>query len=85
MALVDQMKADGMICRSVRVPTREVVYVKSIVEAYPGLATILAPPGRELGETARLFVVFHPGAEGEVGGMLGELSLETGLVVEEPW
>lgn len=81
MELLEQMHADGMIRRTVRVVRREVVYVKSIVEAYPGLASILAPR-REGSPESRLVLVFDRGAEREVDAMLSELAAETGLAVE---
>lgn len=82
MELLDQMEADGMIRRAVRIARREIVYLKSIIEAYPGLASVHAPPGRELGETTRVFVMFPPGAASEVDAMLGELALEITMAVE---
>jgi hypothetical protein len=88
MELSEQMEADGMIRRVVRVLRHEVVYVKCIVEAYPGLASILAPPrrsGEAPSDESRLVLAFHPGVESEVDAMLRELSDETGLVLETPW
>lgn len=82
MELLEQMHADGMIRRTVRVVRREVVYVKSIVEAYPGLASILAPRREGASPESRLVLVFDRGAEREVDAMLSELAAETGLAVE---
>lgn len=39
---------EGMVTRSLRVPSREVVFVKGVVEAHDGLAQLFAEHGGDL-------------------------------------
>ena len=80
-----QLSEDGMIERCVVVPTHEVVYVKSILEAYPGLASVHARPGRETSGGARLVIASAPGMVNELDAVIDELEAEVSLRRVEEW
>lgn len=45
---VSPLVSEGMVTRTLRVPSREVVFVKGIVEAHDGLAQLFAEHGGDL-------------------------------------
>jgi hypothetical protein len=74
--LLECMKSDAMVFRAVELPTEEVVFFKSLVEAYPGVAAVHA--GRKAGQRAmtQLCVATSPSLERELDGLLGDLAAE---------
>ncbi|MEM1029951.1 MAG: hypothetical protein AAF928_06905 [Myxococcota bacterium] len=64
--LLAMMRRDGMRVQTFDVPTPAVVVVKSVLEAYPGLASVHAAAGRAPGEHTRLFVASSPAVADEV-------------------
>ncbi|MCA9620811.1 MAG: hypothetical protein KC731_17430 [Myxococcales bacterium] len=80
LALLDHLAADGLVLEHVSVPRREVVHVKSLIESYPGIGSVHAPPGRELGERTSLVVATAPGFVAMMDGILAELEDEVGLM-----
>ncbi len=76
---MEQLSEDGLTERTVVVPTHEVVYVKSILEAYPGLASVHAQPGRETTGGARLVIACTPGLTSELDDVIDELGEEVSL------
>jgi hypothetical protein len=81
--LVASLSEDGLTVREVVVPTQDVIYVKSILEAHPGLASVHAKPGRETSGGARLSIATTAGLVEELDGVLSELTTEAGLVLVE--
>ena len=77
--LMAQLSEDGLTERVVVVPTHEVVYVKSILEAYPGLASVHAQPGRETTGGARLVLASTRGLTAMLDAVIDELTEEVGL------
>jgi hypothetical protein len=82
-SLLEQIAADGMFVRSVLVPVQDVVYFKSVLEAYPGLAAVHAERGQASGGSASLVVATTPELAGELDGVLDELSREIGMSIGE--
>jgi hypothetical protein len=79
------IEADGMVIRDVEVATREVVFLKSVFEAYPGIAIVLARPAVSQGKkSARSSVAIATTVElsPEVDGVLAELAASVGLTAE---
>lgn len=76
LALLDGMVADGLRLRSLSIPAAEVLFVKSVLEAYPGLCSVHAPRGRVQGPLAPLVVACAEGATGDVDAILDELVAE---------
>ena len=66
----------GMATRAVSLPAREVVFVKGLVEASDGLASIFAERGGELVIAAPL------GREAELDELLADLQIELGARVD---
>ena len=77
--LVTQMRRDGMVLRELRVAVADIVYLKDVLEAYPGIASIHAEPaekGRAPRATADLLVAATPAFEAELDAVLEELAEE---------
>lgn len=74
--LLDAMRTDGMRLRAISLPPAEVLFVKSVLEAYPGLCSVHAPRGRVQGDRAPLIVAAPPQAATEVDAILDELLTE---------
>jgi len=72
--LVASITADGMIVRHVEVATEQVVFLKSILEVYPGIAAVHAPPGAAKGGRASLMLASTPGLVGELDAMLADIA-----------
>ena len=72
-ALVGEASRDGLICRYVVVRPRDVVYVKGIVEASRGIATLHADSGGEL------LLVTTPCQLAGLEQLLDDLTTEIGL------
>lgn len=65
-ALLAMMRRDGMVVQTITVPTAAVVYVKAILEAYPGLASVHAARGKAQDERTRLFIASSPEVQDDV-------------------
>lgn len=76
LALLDGMVADGMRLRGLSIPPSEVLFVKSVLEAYPGLCSVHAPRGRVQGPLAPLVIACSHEAVVEVHSILDELEAE---------
>lgn len=75
--LLEKIAADPMIVRRVMVPTRDVVFFKSVLEAYSGLAAVHAertPTSSEPAATASLVVAASAELAGELDEVLCELA-----------
>jgi hypothetical protein len=70
-----------MTAFDILVPREEVVYLKAVLEAYPGLAAVHAERGRQLGDSAPLTIVTTPELATELGEVLSELAREMRLVL----
>ena len=70
------MATDGMVMREIRVPVSEVSWVKSVLEAYPGLCSVHAPRGRAQGSHTSLVIASSSGAALEVSAIVDELLAE---------
>jgi hypothetical protein len=68
------MRRDGMVIRQITVPTTAVVFVKAIIEAYPGLASVHAARGRAPDERTMLFIASSPEVQAEVAGICADLA-----------
>ena len=68
-----------MVLRPIRVETSQVVYLKSILEAYPGIAAVHARPGVNSGDSAELLIATTQGFASEVDDVLRELTSEIAL------
>src|SRR5262245_16725847 len=93
--LLEKIAADGMIVRSVLVPVHDVVFFKSVLEAYPGLAAVHAERGMKYGPalsdgsgpkgsaepSAELVVATTSELSGELDAVLDELSHALALSV----
>jgi hypothetical protein len=86
--LLEQIVADGMVIRRVVIPVSEVVFFKSVLEAYPGLAAVHAEraekkqanaPQDLAPRKAHLVVATTPGFEAELDALLHEMSGEMSL------
>ncbi|HZO11719.1 MAG TPA: hypothetical protein VFB62_00620 [Polyangiaceae bacterium] len=75
--LLEKIASDGMIIRRVTVPVQDVVFVKSVLEAYPGLAAVHAERIRGASKTPNTSLVVATTAElaGELDEVLSELSI----------
>lgn len=70
--LVDQ----DLVCRSVRVRARDVVFVKGIFEASEGLGALFAERGGDL------VVASHASRQHELDELLADLAREIGAIIE---
>jgi hypothetical protein len=75
--LLEKIASDGMIVRRVTVPVQDVVFVKSVLEAYPGLAAVHAERTRFSNKPSNASLVIATTAElaGELDEVLSELSI----------
>jgi hypothetical protein len=75
------MRHDGMVVRAVSLPAAEVVMLKSVLEAHPGVASVHAVRGRVRGPRAGLRVAATRELAAELDGVLHDLAEEIpGLV-----
>jgi hypothetical protein len=65
---------EGMVCRRVRIHSRDVVFLKGIVEAMEGLAQVFAEHGGDL------TIASPTGRERELDEVLTDLCRELGAV-----
>jgi hypothetical protein len=73
------MRDDGLTVMPVVVPTHEVVFVKGVLEAYPGIASVHAERGRVTSDGAPLVLACDPGFADELAAIVDELAAEVGL------
>ena len=73
--------AKTMATFDILVPREEVVYLKAVLEAYPGLAGVHAERGRQRGGSVPLTIVTTPELASEVGEVLAELGQEMTIVL----
>ncbi len=66
----------GLVVRRLRVDRREVVFLKGVLEASEGLASMFAESGGEL------TVATTPSQETELDRVLSDLTVETGALLE---
>jgi hypothetical protein len=74
--------AKTMATFDILVPREEVVYLKAVLEAYPGLAGVHAERGRQRGDSVPLTIVTTSELAAEVGAVLDELGDEMPLVLQ---
>lgn len=66
----------SLTSRSVRVRAKDVVFVKGLLEASEGLASLFAERGGDL------VIAAHPSRERELDELLGDLVREIGAIIE---
>ncbi|MBW2454473.1 MAG: hypothetical protein JRI68_08180 [Deltaproteobacteria bacterium] len=87
-ALLEQLEQDRMILRTVVVEAEDVVFLKSIIEAYPGVAAVHAErrqAQRAVSGVARprtLVVATTPGLGAELDHLLDSMRGELALVID---
>ncbi len=84
--LIASIEADGMVLRHVELATEQVVFLKGLLEAYPSIAAVHAPPaapGRVTDRRSAVMIATTPGFADELDGILSELSCELELQVRE--
>ncbi len=87
-ALLQQIDRDGMVVRKVIAEAEDVVFLKSVLEAYPGVAAVHAergqgPPGRDHPKRPRqLILATTPGFGPELDDVLADLQGELSLVID---
>jgi len=70
------MLLGGLVTRNVRVPAREVVFIKGVIEASEGVAVVFADRGGDL------TVATLPSQKDELDRILQDLASETGALLE---
>jgi hypothetical protein len=73
-----EMLLSGLVTRRVRVPAREVVFVKGVIEASEGVAAVFSDHGGDL------TIATLPTQQRELDKILRDLAAETGALFEEP-
>jgi hypothetical protein len=71
-----EMLLGGLVTRRVRVPAREVVFVKGVIEASEGVAVVFADSGGDL------TIATLPSQKDELDRILQDLAGETGALFE---
>lgn len=71
-----EMLLGGLVTRKVRVPAREVVFVKGVIEASEGVAAVFADHGGDL------TIATLPAQKDELDRILQDLAAETGALFE---
>jgi hypothetical protein len=86
-SLIAAARADGLVLRRLFVPDEDVVFVKTVLEAYPGLGILLAPsgpvPDARPGQST-LTVMGARGKDAELDDLLAELAPPGGTPLEGP-
>ena len=72
-----EMLLGGLVTRRVRVPAREVVFVKGVIEASDGVAVVFADRGGDL------TIATLPSQKDELDRILQDLESETGALLED--
>ena len=72
-----EMLLGGLVTRRVRVPAREVVFVKGVIEASDGVAVVFADRGGDL------TIATLPSQKDELDRILQDLEGETGALLED--
>jgi hypothetical protein len=72
-----EMLLSGLVTRRVRVPAREVVFVKGVIEASEGVAAVFSDHGGDL------TIATLPAQQDELDKILRDLAVETGALFEE--
>jgi hypothetical protein len=86
-SLLQQIDRDGMVVRKVIVEAEDVVFLKSVIEAYPGVAAVHAERGQGLVERdglvrpRQLILATTSGFESELDGLLEDLQGELSLII----
>jgi hypothetical protein len=73
-----EMPLGGLVARRVRVPAREVVFVKGVIEASEGVAVVFADHGGDL------TIATLPSQKDELDRILQDLESETGALLDHP-
>ena len=71
------MLIGGLVTRRLRVPAREVVFVKGVIEASEGVAVVFADRGGDL------TIATLPNQKDELDRILHDLAIETGALLEQ--
>jgi uncharacterized protein DUF4911 len=71
-----EMLLGGLVTRRVRVPAREVVFVKGVIEASEGVAVVFADRGGDL------TIATLPSQKDELDRILHDLETEAGALLE---
>jgi hypothetical protein len=70
------MPLSGLVARRVRVPAREVVFVKGVIEASEGVGVVFADHGGDL------TIATFPSQKDELDRILQDLASETGALLD---
>ena len=81
LALID---ADGMFLSWWTVPVSEVVFVKGILEAYPGMVAMHSPPGRVVGTRAPFALATTAGWKEALRRIMRDLAEEVDVQPAQP-
>ncbi len=84
-SLIAAAREDGLVLRRVSVQDEDVVFVKTVLEAYPGLGILLAPSGPAspaVPGKSTLTVMGARGKEAEIDDLLAELAPPGGVPLE---
>ena len=73
-----EMLLGGLVTRRMRVPAREVVFVKGVIEASEGVGVVFADHGGDL------TVATLPSQKDELDRILQDLETETGALLDLP-
>jgi hypothetical protein len=73
-----EMLLGGLVTRRMRVPAREVVFVKGVIEASEGVAVVFADHGGDL------TLATLPSQKDELDRILQDLETETGALLDLP-
>ena len=71
-----EMLLGGLVTRRMRVPAREVVFVKGVIEASEGVGVVFADAGGDL------TIATLPSQKDELDRVLADLAAETGALFE---
>jgi hypothetical protein len=74
-----QMPLTGLVTLRVRVPAREVVFVKGVIEASEGVGVVFADHGGDL------TIATLPSQKDELDRILQDLASETGALLDHTW
>ncbi len=69
--LIAAAREDGLVLRRLSMAEAEIVFVKSVLEAYPGLGIVVAP--RQRGSVVYVTVIGAQGRDADIDDLLAEL------------
>ncbi len=70
--LIAAAREDGLVLRRLAMAESEIVFLKSVLEAYPGLGQLVAP--RQKGPIAEVTIIGAAGQEADLDALLAEIA-----------